>query len=82
MLGTLLEQTALMNANMSITIAQYVTESLNQRKIAVGKTLTTRLAFLTNLKRQVQLVNETLSLSERKNYFLKETTTNPFFILL
>ena len=36
------EQTSVMNANKSTTITQYTTENLNQKKIAIGQTQTTR----------------------------------------
>ena len=42
MLETSFEQTAMMNANKSTTITQYTTENLNQIKIAIGETQTTR----------------------------------------
>ena len=36
MLETSLEQTAVMNANKSITITQYTTENVNQGEIAMS----------------------------------------------
>ena len=42
MLEISFEQTAAMTVNNSTTITQYTTENLNQRKIAIEETLTTR----------------------------------------
>ena len=36
MLEAAFEQTAVMNANKSTRMSQYTTETLNQRKIAIG----------------------------------------------
>ena len=42
MLKTAFEKTAVMNANKSTAIAQYTSENLNQRTVAIEETLTAR----------------------------------------